>query len=92
MSHVIGQPNKTMATGTCWYLERCFGDEFSAKSRGGVNVQVNNVIGINAAIPARIRALLRDGVTMDDNRNTRKGRKPSQVEVLDAETVPPAPA
>lgn len=58
MQGIVGKPNKEMAVGSCWHLERNFGDEFKTSKGSGVSVNINNVIGIGDDVRSRAKHLL----------------------------------
>jgi hypothetical protein len=78
-------------TAACWLLERVRKDEFGqAKPQVGVNV--TNVIGLSAAIPGRIRQLLREAGPANPvpavNAGPRKFLEPSSDEKARESTNP----
>jgi hypothetical protein len=62
VASIKGTTSKEMPTGTCWFLERLFPEEFSTnRGKGGVTVNVQTIVGIGEDIRARVSAHVRTG-------------------------------
>jgi hypothetical protein len=59
---IKGATSRELPSGTLWFLERMFPEEFASnKGKGGVTVNVQTIVGIGEDIRARVSAHVRTG-------------------------------